>query len=169
MPAIGIQNLDKWKKRVEDMQKACREEVQCEALAAAGDVLADALASATPVGKRSHKAKGGDRYPGNARNSIINVNAKSKKYGVFRRLIGYSKRAFYMLWVESGHDSVRGGKKARKGKWAPGAGGAHSQAGQGRVVGHVQAREFMHRVFQANIGRAKDAYIDSLKRQISKG
>jgi len=103
MPVLGIQNFDRWTKRVEAMGKAAGEKVRDQALEAAGEVLLRALESATPV--RQTKQVKGPRAkhwhpPGTARRSVINVPARMKQYGVSRRLIGYSKNAYYMLFVE---------------------------------------------------------------------
>lgn len=155
MAVLGIQNFDAMTRRVYLMSKACSAKVLDEALAAAGDVLADALVAATPVGTQSHKAKGGKRrYPGTARASVINVPAKSKSYGITRRLIGCSKSAFYMLWVEKGHQIAPPGKRiARKEHTNKLGGRTHAQGG-GQATGMVAGKHFMNRVFRSNIKRA---------------
>jgi hypothetical protein len=172
VPVLGIQNFDRMMRRVELMEKACREETREEAMAAAGDVLADALVGATPVGKRAHKTykrTGEYRPAGTARSSVINVPARSKKYGVSRRLIGYSKSAYYMLWVIKGHKMVTGGERGKPGsgrlkRRASAKTNTHSQGGKGKVVGHVQGRDFMSRIFKANIGRAMDVAKEVIRR-----
>jgi hypothetical protein len=171
MAVMGIQNFDKMTKRVELMSKACSGSVVDKAMEAAGDVLADALAAGTPIGSQSHKrSKGGMRSGGNARNSVINVSAKSKTYGVTRRLVGYSKEAFYMLWVLKGHQMVAGGRRKRG---AAVATNTHSQGGKGQVVGWIQGRNFMHSIFRANIkhamAAAKDVFRRAARGQLSTG
>jgi hypothetical protein len=155
MAVMGIQNFDRLTKRIELMEKACGQKTLDKAMEAAGDVLADALAGGTPVGPQSHKtSKGRTRPSGNARSSVINVPAKSKTYGITRRLIGYSKDAFYMLWVLKGHQMVAGGRVKRR---ASAATNTHSQGGKGKVVGWIQGRNFMHGIFKANIKNAMEA------------
>lgn len=164
MPVLGIQNFDRMMKRVELMEQACREKTREEALAAAGDVLADALAAATPVGSRSHRSKRGRRFPGNARSSVINVPAKSKAYGISRRLIGYSKDAFYMIFVEKGHRIAAGGRLKRHAYRNELGGRTHSQGGRGKDAGMVEGRHFMNKVFKANIKTAMEAAKEVIRR-----
>jgi hypothetical protein len=164
MPVLGIQNFDRMMKHVEMMEKACGEKTRDEALAAAGDVLADALVAATPTGSQAHKSKGGRRPPGNARQSVINVPARSKAYGVSRRLIGYSKQAYYMLWVQKGHRIVVGGRLSRKAHKNALGGRTHSQGGKGGDRGFVSGRHFMERVFKANIKRAMETAKEVIRR-----
>jgi hypothetical protein len=175
MAVLGIKNLDAITKRIELMSKACQPAVLDKALEAAGDVLADALAAGTPVGNQSHrpgKAKG--RQPGNARDSVINVSARSKQYGLTRRLIGYSKKAYYMLWVIKGHQIVAGGTRGKIGsgrlaRKASTATNTHSQGGKGRVVGHVPGRDFMSGIFKANIKRAMEAAREVIRKAAQTG
>ncbi len=162
MAVMGIQNFDRLLKRVELMEKACGQKTLDKAMEAAGDVLADALASGTPIGPQSHKTRKGSMRPaGNARNSVINVPAKSKTYGVTRRLVGYSKAAFYMLWVLKGHQMVVGGRLKRG---ASAKTNTHSQGGKGKSVGWIQGRDYMHRVFRANIKAAMEAAKEVIRR-----
>jgi hypothetical protein len=160
MPILGIQNLDQITGRLEKMRTACSIEQRDKAMEAAGAVLHDALITATPTarapgwGRKAHS-------PGLARRSVLNVSARPKEYGVTRRLIGYSKEAFYMLWVEMGHRIVSGGGLSR----ASGGSSHRRGSGGGNVVGQFQGRHFMKRVFDSNIGRAMDAARAYVKKQ----
>jgi hypothetical protein len=165
MAVLGIKNIDAITKRIELMDKACQPEVLDRAMEVAGGVLADALRAGTPIGGQAHrpgKAKG--RMPGNARDSVINVSAKSKQYGVTRRLIGYSKKAYYMLWVVKGHNIVTGGTLKRRA-----SGNTHSQGGKGQVVGRVPGRNFMTGIFKSNIKRAMEAAREVIRKAAQTG
>ncbi len=163
MAVMGIRNIDAFTRQVYLMEKACGEKVLQEAMEAAGKVLERALVAATPIGTQAHrtyKRKGEYRPAGTARVSVINVPARSKKYGIARRLIGYSRDAYYMFWVLTGHDMVTGGRKARR---ASAVTGRHSQGGKGVVVGHVAGRDIMTPVFRSNIKTALNAAIEVLR------
>lgn len=161
MAVLGIQNFDRMLKRVSMMERACSDKVRDQAMAAAGEVLRRALEAAT-MPRTTGLVKGPRRksawHPaGTAKRSVINVPAKSKEYGVTRRLVGYSKDAFYMLFVEKGHKIVSGGRLARKSYKNESGGRTHSQSGKGRVVGQAAGKHFMRKVFAANIGKAMKA------------
>jgi hypothetical protein len=161
MPSMGIQNFDRWTNRVRGLQKSCQEDTQAKALEAAGDVLKRVLEAATPISQSPR-----DKHRGLAQQSVINVPARQKQYGTTRRLIGYSKKAFYMLFVVKGHRIVTGGRRARKGGKGEFFGEMHGQAGKGRVVGAVGGRDFVSGVWSANIERAKQAYREVIKRAV---
>lgn len=170
MAVLGIQNIDAFTKRISMYSNACSPEVMDEALATAGDVLADALSAATPSGESKHKdAKGKYRNPGNARASVINVPARSKLPGVARRLIGYSKQAYYMLWVIKGHQIVVGGPLKRKAHRNKKGGMTHSQSGKGVVVGNTTPHDFMSGVFKSNIRRAMEAAEEVVRKAAQTG
>jgi hypothetical protein len=172
---LGIQNLDAITKKIEMMEKACQPAVLEKAMEAAGDVLADALAAGTPIGPQSHKTykrKGERRSAGNARDSVIVVPAKSKQYGVTRTLIGYSKRAYYMLWVIKGHNIVTGGTRGKPGTGRlkrSASGNTHSQSGQGKIVGRVPGHDFMSGIFKSNIKKAMEAARDVIRKAARTG
>ena len=171
MAVLGIQGFDKMLARVELYERACRKDIRDKAMEAAGEALKEALIAATPIGTQAHRDENGTvlRSPGNARKSVINYAAKMRTYGVTRRLIGYSKDAYYMLWVEKGHKLVRGGRLQRKGYKNQYGGKTHSQGGRGKVVGTVSGRKFMEAVFKANIGRAMERAEEVIRKYIQQG
>lgn len=144
MAVTGIQNIDGWVNRINKLQEACREETRQKALAAAGEVLREALENATPVG-----AGTAQRESGNAKQNVINVPARPKQYGVARQLVGYAKQAWYMFYREFGFISVGSMRRTTE---------ARAAKATGRVAWtKIPAKPIMRPVFAGAIAQAMDA------------
>jgi len=94
MAVVGIRNFDRLEKRLLKLKDGLSGKILDDAMDAAAQHLRQAIQSATPI------------RTGRARASVIvYASTRQRKFGEVRKLVGYSKDAFYMFFREVG---VRG-------------------------------------------------------------
>ena len=117
------------------------------ALAPAGKVFADAISALAPVRTDDHVGpKGLPLPPGALKRDIT--------FQVFQKTVvaGTTKdTANVGLWVEFGHNIVERGGNARKGKG---------------ISGRTAPHPFIRPAFDASVGAAEQAFVDSLRAQL---
>jgi hypothetical protein len=123
---------------------------------AAGEVLEAALWPLVPVDLREevlkNRAHGGHGPLVSNLKREIEVDARGRG-GLME--IGFGNLGHLALWLNDGHQIVKGGRLTN---W--------KKKGTGRVTGFVQGTKFMQRAFDQSQARAIDAFVEGMKRTL---
>lgn len=141
---VGMEGIEA---KLAEMGDQWAREAVHTALTPAGKVLADAISALAPVRTDDHVGpKGLPLPPGALKRDIT--------FEVFQKTVvaGTTKETANVgLWVEYGHNTVSRGGNARKGKG---------------ITGRTAAHPFIRPAFDASVGPAEQAFVDSLRVQL---
>jgi hypothetical protein len=175
MAVVGIKNFDQIEKKLKKLGAEMGKEALADAMEAAGDVYRRALEAATPTGPIQH---GKWAHKTHAKGQVIVYTpTRLRSLTEMRRLIGWTKDAFYMFFVDQGwrwHSArrvnvrgVKGGFARRLRRKGTDSGyyskTTHGQSGVSWGGKFVKARKILKDVFESSSSAAGEAAMKVLK------
>lgn len=166
MAVVGIQNLDQIERKLKKLAQSMGTVALAEAMEAAGEVYRQAIIRATPTGPEK---RGKWKRKGHAKNEVIIYEPIQKRsLTEMRRLIGWSKDAFYMFFVDKGWRWSRKRIKRSGTDRAYYSRYTHKQGGVAWGGKTGRARHILASVFSSMSGKAGEAALNVMRKWFDK-
>lgn len=138
---VKVEGFEELFKDLRSLEPRIAKRIAGKAVRAGANVVRDAARDKAPIRTNSWEGINYPNKPGTLKKNIRVNRLGRQPRGIVRDIIGFSKKAWYGVLVERGHDIVVGGKKNKGGK----------------VIKHVPPHPILRPAFDNNVAKVMAA------------